>query len=111
MKMKISETIVGVAMCVLLAMGALSIAMLPSGNVAQAIAPMGSPLPTQPAPKKGCVAPNGANIRKGPGERFRVVGTIPAGGRFSVRGRGHGWVYGASSYGRGWVSRALLKCS
>ena len=116
MFVKINKTIVFSMLCVVLALAALSLSLMPAGNVAQA-GPMHSPLPTVPAPPsgRGCVAPNGATIRKGPGSNFSAVGSIPAGGRFSPRAHGNhagrrGWVYGTSSYGRGWVARALLSC-
>ncbi len=112
--MKISETIVGIGMCILLALGTLSIPMLPSGNVAQAAAqavgPMGSPLPTPP-PSGGCVARASANIRRGPSVRYRIIGRLPRGASFKLTRRSGSWVSGTSRYGSGWVLRSLLRCS
>ncbi len=117
---KIGKAFFAVIVCGLLAIGVLGLSLMPVGSavtgvtVAQAVGPaidpMGSPLPT-PKPGRGCTAPNGANIRKGPGQRFRIVGAIPAGGAFKIKARARGWVYGTSSYGRGWVSRGLLSCN
>ncbi len=108
--MKISETIVGIGMCILLALGTLSIATLPSGNVARAVGPMASPLPTPP-PSRGCVARSTANIRRGPSIRYRIVGRLPRGASFKRTGRSGSWISGTSRYGSGWVLVSLLRCS
>lgn len=110
--MKLVRLVFACIACVVLSVSALGVALGPVSNVAQAISPMASPLPTPP-PSGGnrCTARATVNIRRTPSTRARIVGRVYRGGRFTVSQRQGGWAYGRTAYARGWVRASFLRCS
>jgi hypothetical protein len=113
--MKLVKIIAVCAACITLVVGALGIAIMPSGSVAQAVGPMQSPIPTPkptspPSSGNRCTALSTANIRSGPGTRYRRVGRVPRGGLFISTRRSGLWRYGYRGRVRGWVYAPLFRC-
>lgn len=99
--------------CLLFASGVFGLAIVPSAGVAQAIGPLQSPIPTpKPNPGIGCFVRRGvtANLRSGPGTRYRIKARLPGGTRFVRTARRGAWWYGRTAYGVGWVLGGLLTC-
>ena len=108
--MKLGKIVLIVATCALLLMGVAGASLMPSSSMAQA-GPLLSPLPTVAPPSGTCVARATVNIRRGPSVRYRIVGRLPRGGKFTKSRVQGSWIYGTSRYGTGWVLKTLVKCS
>jgi uncharacterized protein YgiM (DUF1202 family) len=110
--MKLVRLVFACIACVVLSVSALGVALGPVSNVAQAVSPMDSPLPTPPPPSGGntCTARATVNIRRAPSMSARIIGRVWRGGRFTVTKRQSGWAYGRSTSTRGWVRASFLRC-
>lgn len=114
--MKVVKIVVACAACLIMALSAIGVAIVPSGSVAQAVGPMQSPVPTpkppKPPPSGGsrCTALFSANIRTGPSTRYRIKGRVPRGGLFISTRRSGNWRYGYRGHVRGWVYAPLFRC-
>jgi hypothetical protein len=109
--MKLVKIVAVCLACLALMVSAFGLAIVPSSGVAQAIAPMNSPVPTPP-PSGGnrCTALFTANIRRGPSTRYRVIGRVPRGGLFISTRRSGSWRYGYRGGVHGWVYSPLFRC-
>lgn len=109
--MKIVRLVFACVACAVLSVSALGVALGPVSNVAVAISPMDSPLPTPPPPSGNtCTARATVNIRRAPSMSARIVGRVQRGGRFTVTKRQSGWLYGRTASTRGWVRASFMRC-